>query len=159
SIAGDVTMRPPPLRPPFTELVDLASARLGGRALFATDDYFAPKENLLEPEPAVFKPHEYTDRGNWMDGWESRRKREPGHDWCGVRLGAPGVVHGINIDTAHFLGNFPPWAWLEATSDTPDACGEGAAWHEIMPRSRLRGNAEHLFTVGSPQRFTHARLH
>jgi allantoicase len=147
---------PPPA--PFTELVDLASARLGGVTLHASDEFFAPKENLLKPEPAIFKPHEYTDRGKWMDGWESRRKRVLGHDWCAIRLGAPGVIHGINVDTAHFIGNFPPFCWVEATDQMPDALGEGVEWHEIVPRSRLRGGAENLLPVGDRRRFTHVRL-
>src|SRR5262249_35737221 len=148
-----------PARPPFTERVDLASARLGGQALYATDDFFAPKENLLKPGPAVFLPHEYTDRGKWMDGWESRRKREPGHDFCVIRLGAPGVIHGVDVDTAHFLGNYPPWCWVEATDALPDERGDGARWQEIVPRSGLRGGAENLFSVDSARRFTHVRLH
>ena len=65
----------------FTQLTDLASARLGGIVLAANDDFFAPKENLLKPEKPVWREHEYTDRGKWMDGWESRRRRTPGHDW------------------------------------------------------------------------------
>jgi len=153
-------VRPGSLPPvPFTELVDLASARLGGEALATSDDFFAPMANLLKPEPAVFKPHEYTDRGKWMDGWESRRKRVPGHDWCVVRLGAAGVIHGIDIDTAHFLGNYPPYAWVEATDASPDAQGGGVVWHEIVPRSPLRGGAQHLFPVTDARRFTHVRLH
>jgi allantoicase len=146
-------------RAPFTEHVDLASARLGGKALVASDDFFAPMDNLLKPEPPVFKPHEYTERGKWMDGWESRRKRVPGHDWCVIRLGTPGIVHGIVVDTAHFLGNYPPFCWLEATDATPDAHGGGVGWHEIVPRSPLRGGCENLFPVADGRRFTHVRLH
>src|SRR5687767_16003444 len=98
--------------PEFTKLTDLASERLGGRALLASDDFFAEKENLLEPGRGVFVPDKYTDRGKWMDGWESRRKRVPGHDWCIIRLGVPGVVRAADIDTNHFLGNHPPYASL-----------------------------------------------
>ncbi|HEY8076483.1 MAG TPA: hypothetical protein VIF62_20300, partial [Labilithrix sp.] len=87
----------------FRELVDLASKRLGGSALWATDDFFASKDNLLEPHEAVWKEGKYTDRGKWMDGWESRRKRHyaessrafPDSDTCIVRLGMPGIVHGV----------------------------------------------------------------
>ena len=79
----------------FTELVDLASERLGGAAVDANDEFFAPKENLVKTSKPIFREDEYTDRGKWMDGWETRRRREPGHDWCVVRLGLPGVVRGV----------------------------------------------------------------
>src|SRR5688500_2508518 len=82
----------------FTRLVDLASARLGGRVLWANDEFFAEKENLLRPEKPVFREHEYTDRGKWMDGWETRRRRTPGHDWCLVRLGLPGILRGVVVE-------------------------------------------------------------
>lgn len=94
--------------PKFTELNELASRLNGGKILFATDDWFAEAENLLSSEEAVFKPDLYTEYGKWMDGWETRRRRSPGHDWCIVKLGIPGVIHGIDIDTAFFTGNYAP---------------------------------------------------
>src|SRR5260370_42068253 len=100
----------------FTELVDLASERLGGAVLFANDDFFAPKENLLKPSAPVFIEGKYTDLGKWMDGWESRRRRTPGFDWCIVRLGLPGVVRGIVVDASHFEGNYPESCSLEASA-------------------------------------------
>ena len=145
---------------PFTTLLDLAGERLGGRVLFATDDFFAPKENLLKPGPAVFVPGKYTERGKWMDGWESRRKRVPGHDWCVIRLGAPGAIHGVNVDTAHFLGNFPPFASIEAAACTDEeAQSDAARWTEILPRVNLRGGVENLFPIADRGRWTHLRLH
>ena len=97
----------------FTQLIDLAAERLGGSVLWATDDFFAEKENLLKPQEAVFIDGKYTDRGKWMDGWESRRKRTyaessrayPDSDFCIIRLGLSGVVRGFVVDTAHFKGN------------------------------------------------------
>ena len=83
----------------FTALADLASARVGGRAIATNDDFFAPKSNLVKPEPPIFIPGKFTSRGKWMDGWESRRRRTPGHDWCVVALGMRGVVRGVNVDT------------------------------------------------------------
>ena len=97
----------------FTDLIDLASERLGGTVLWANDEFFAPKEALLKPTPAEWREGAYTERGKWMDGWETRRRREPGHDWCLVRLGAPGIVRGVVIDTAFFTGNFPQEAQVE----------------------------------------------
>src|SRR5437870_12171579 len=95
-------------------LVDLASARVGGVAVLANDEFFAEKENLLKPGRGIFIPDKYTDRGKWMDGWESRRKRGPGHDWCIIQLAAPARIHGVDIDTNHFIGNHPPFASVEA---------------------------------------------
>src|SRR5205085_4500423 len=80
-------------------LVDLAAARIGGVALVANDEFFAEKENLLKPGRGIFIPEKYTDRGKWMDGWETRRRRTPGHDWCVIRLALPGVIKLVDIDT------------------------------------------------------------
>ncbi|MGH6959111.1 MAG: allantoicase, partial [Dongiaceae bacterium] len=93
--------------------VNLADARLGAAAIAASDEFFAPKERMLDPEPAIFIPGRYDDHGKWMDGWESRRKRGPGHDHCIIELGAPGHVLGFDIDTNFFLGNHPPFASVE----------------------------------------------
>src|SRR6266513_1172191 len=97
-------------------LVDLASARVGGTALLANDEFFAEKENLLKPGRGIFIPDKYTDRGKWMDGWETRRRRTPGNDWCVVQLGLRGIIKHVDIDTNHFLGNHPPFASLDAVS-------------------------------------------
>src|SRR5688572_13550171 len=100
--------------PDFVRLIDLASEKLGGKVLYATDDFFAEKENLIKEGRGIFIPGKYTDRGKWMDGWESRRKRTEGHDWAVIRLASPGIVTGADIDTNFFLGNHPPYALLQA---------------------------------------------
>jgi allantoicase len=144
----------------FRELIDLASERLGGAVLSATDDFFAEKENLLEQSKPVWKEHEYTDRGKWMDGWESRRKRTPGHDHAIVRLGAPGVIRGVVVDTSFFRGNYPSHCSIEACysrfESQPD---ELTNWVEILPKSELRGDSENEFAIESPFAFTHLRFH
>lgn len=141
----------------FTDLIDLASTRLGGRALAASDEFFAEKENLLSPKAPIFIPDKYTENGKWMDGWESRRKREPGHDWCVVRLGHPGVIRGVDIDTSFFLGNYPEHASLEACriSGDPDA---DTSWTELLPVSELEGGSHNLFAVTDDGTWSHVRL-
>ncbi len=145
----------------FLTLPDLAAERLGGRALAANDEFFAAKENLLREAAAVWREGEYTERGKWMDGWETRRRRSPGHDWCIVRLGAPGVVRGVVVDTAHFEGNFPESCSLEgcsAPADALEASLAAAPWRELVPRSALAGDRPNPFAVESHERHTHVRL-
>ena len=148
----------------FTDLIDLASQRLGGSVLYATDDFFAEKENLLKPEKAVWKEHQYTDRGKWMDGWESRRKRTPGHDFAIVRLGVPGVVHGVVVDTSYFRGNYPAECSFQGCFAPPETevdtlLSEETRWFEILPRSPLEGDSENRFEVVTSCAVTHVRLH
>ena len=146
----------------FTDLPDLASARVGGRALFANDDFFAARSNLVRSEAAVFVPGKYTARGKWMDGWESRRRRVPGHDWCIVRLGLRGSVRGVDIDTSHFNGNQPESASLEGCDLRGSATSlrnlERAAWRELLPAAPLKPSAHHLLPVASASPVTHVRL-
>ena len=118
--------------PTFTGLADLASARVGGRAVATSDDFFAPTANLIKPEPAVWIPDKYTAKGKWMDGWESRRRRVSGHDWCIVQLGMRGIVHGVNVDTSHFTGNYPSHCSIEAV----DCRG---AFEGVVARLRVHG--------------------
>ena len=162
---------PPDSRPAFLELPDLASEAVGGAALACNDEFFAEKENLLKVAAAVWKDHLYTDRGKWMDGWETRRYRPldgvaPGpdstvHDWCIVRLGLPGVIRGVVIDTAWFRGNYPASAAIHATEldDPLDLRAlETATWTELLPRSPLQGDHQNTFEITSARRFTHLRL-
>src|SRR5678809_1306106 len=132
----------------LTHLLDLASARLGGEVVAANDEFFAGKENLLTPGPAVFIPDKYTDRGKWMDGWESRRRRTPGHDWCIVKLGLPGIIHSFVVDTAFFKGNYPSHASIDGCGLPPgaDPTRESVAWHPVLERSELAGDAKNTFT-------------
>jgi len=144
-------------------LVDLASARVGGKALVANDEFFAPRGNLLKPGPAVFIEGKYTDRGKWMDGWESRRKRGPGYDWCIIKLGIPGVVRALTVDTSHFTGNYPESCSVEAAviagNAAPNRVATAGEWREILARSPLKGHAQNEFNVpATDDRFTHLRL-
>lgn len=157
-------MNPAPTTPApeFTDLIDLASKRIGGKALYATDEFFAEKENLLEPGRGIFIPDKYTENGKWMDGWESRRKRVPGHDWCVIKLGLPGRIRGFDVDTNHFLGNYPEQCSIEAC-ELPDDAGpdawQNATWTELIPITTLQGGSQHFLAVTDNRRWTHVRLH
>ncbi len=142
----------------FTRLTDLAAARLGGRAVLTNDEFFAPKENLVKDTAPVFLPGEYTDRGKWMDGWESRRRRTPGNDWCIVQLGAPGRIIGVGVETTHFSGNHPESCSIEACRSTDEIPADGTEWQEILARSALNGDAVNRFRLASPEALTHVRL-
>jgi allantoicase len=147
----------------FTALVDLASARVGGRAIATNDDFFAAKANLVKPEPAVFIPGKFTSRGKWMDGWESRRRRTPGHDWCVVALGMRGVLRGVDVDTSHFTGNFPSHCSIDALDTakpvTPAmAAHAGPPWTPVLDKVALRGNSSNLFAIDDERPWTHVRL-
>ncbi len=157
----------------FTDRFDLASRRLGATVLASSDEYFAEADNLLLPHEAEWKPHEYTDRGKWMDGWESRRKRSAAfengcaggdeHDWAIVRLGVPGVVRGVIVDTAFFRGNYPDSCAIEACAAPIDARLEtlldpATSWFELVGRSKLEGNTKNAFAVTAPWAATHLRL-
>src|ERR1041385_782336 len=150
---------------PFTELIDLASERLGGAVLLANDEFFAPKEALLRAAAPEWREHEYTDRGKWMDGWETRRRRSPGHDWCLVRLGLPGIVRGVVVDTSYFRGNYPEAFELEGceVAGVPDpvelVADPGVRWHPLLARSPLAGDTQNRFEAASAARVTHLRFH
>ena len=141
-------------------MIDLAAEKLGGKALLCSDDFFAEKENLLKPGRGIFIPDKYTDRGKWMDGWESRRKRGPGHDWCIIQLATSGKLRGIDIDTNHFLGNHPPFASLEALNTLSSTVKnlETANWTEVIPKSPLQPGSQNFFEINDENIYTHLRL-
>lgn len=146
----------------FAGLVDLARADIGGAALLCSDDFFAGMENLIRPEAAAFDPHAYTERGKLMDGWESRRRRTGGHDWCILRLGVPGHVRGVDIDTAFFLGNHPPFASIDACLAPPDTTAEElrdrAVWTRILDEAPLRRGSHNLQGIQNSGPWSHLRL-
>jgi allantoicase len=148
----------------FTDLIDVAAERLGGAVLLANDEFFAPKERLLMPNAAEWREGAYTERGKWMDGWETRRRRTPGHDWCIIRLGVPAVVRGVIVDTSWFRGNFPEACSIDAceADGTADpallADGDLTRWREILTRSPLAGDTQNRFPTAGVGRTTHLRF-
>ena len=147
--------------------------QLRGSVVGASDEFFAAKENLTKAAAPVFVPDAYGAKGQVYDGWETRRRRGPGgklpdrsaRDWVIVRLGVPGVVRSIVVDTAFFTGNFPQACSADACSVTGypafeelAADSEAVAWQEIVPRGLVTGNARHAFKVSCRRRYTHVRL-
>jgi allantoicase len=158
----------------FQDLPDLANEDVGGAAILCNDEFFADKENLLRARPAEWREHAYTDRGKWMDGWETRRYRPADgvapdrdsdvHDWCVIRLGLPGAIRGVVVDTSFFRGNFPDTCAVEATA-IDDALDLGqletSTWTTIVPRAPLEGHHANVFAIAGDLRdvrFTHVRL-
>ena len=145
------------------QYTDLASEQIGGQVLYATDDFFAEKENLIKEGRGIFIPDKYTERGKWMDGWESRRKRTSGHDWAIIKLGAHGNLKGFDIDTNHFLGNHPPFASVEAINLKDDiedwSKADDFDWDEVLTKSPLDPGSQHFFEINSDAIYTHLRLH
>lgn len=145
----------------FTGFPDLASRRVGGAVVWADDELFAEKENLIRPTAPVFQPATFGHKGQIYDGWETRRRREPGVDRAVIRLGLPGVVHGVVVDTAYFTGNYPPFCWVEAAAvEGYPSPAELASvdWQPLVPRSPLLGNTKNPFEVADTRRYTHVRL-
>ena len=138
------------------ETINLAAPEYGGAICSVSDEFFAPAKRMLSAGAPVFIADKFDQHGKWMDGWESRRKRTKGHDYCVVRI-CPGVIRGIEIDTSHFTGNFPPAAMLEACSVEiePD---ESTLWTELVPKTDIEGNSAHFFDVNNKNTWSHIRL-
>ena len=152
-----------PLAESFNAVVDLASRWLGGSVMAASDESFGEKENLLVPTPADFTPGNYGHSGEIVDGWETKRRREPGHDWALIRLGAAGVITAVDVDTSFFTGNFPTTCRIEAAGfegypGVKDLQSPAAEWIEILAEVPLKGDAHNHFPINDRRRFTHLRL-
>ena len=138
-------------------MVNLADARLGAEVVHATDEFFAPKERLLNPDEPISRPDTFDGKGQWMDGWETRRRRREGHDFCIIKLARPGVIEQIDIDTRHFTGNFAPQCSIDATA-SGDPANAATKWTSILPVSRLRGDDHNFFSIESDVAWQNLRL-
>jgi allantoicase len=140
---------------------DLASRRFGGAVVWANDEFFAERENLIKPSEPVYQTYTFGHKGQIYDGWETRRRREQGVDQAIIRLGMPGVIKGVVVDTAFFTGNYPPFASVEGCGvegyPSPEELVE-ADWVTVLPKSPLQGDTRNPFEVTDTRRFTHVRL-
>ncbi len=145
--------------PAFTErYVNLASASLGAVATCASDEFFAAKERMLQDSVPVFHPDEYDSNGKWMDGWETRRRRHGGHDHCIVRLAHAGRIHGIEVDTSYFTGNYPPGFSLDGALCGDHELGEDG-WHTIVEKCAIAGDCKNFIPVENAGVYDTVRVH
>ncbi|MHA3083279.1 allantoicase [Acinetobacter sp. ANC 5383] len=141
----------------LTHLTNLADARIGAKIIVCSDEFFAEAKRMLNADAPIFVEDKFDDHGKWMDGWETRRKRYAGYDWCIVKLGVAGKIYGLDIDTTFFTGNYPASAALEACY-APDDQLDQAEWYSLLPNSILGSSQHHFFDIASDQVFTHIRL-
>lgn len=141
----------------LTHLTNLADARIGATIIDCSDEFFAEAKRMLNADAPIFVEDKFDDHGKWMDGWETRRKRHTGYDWCIVKLGVAGKISGLDIDTTFFTGNYPASAALEACY-APDGQLDQVEWHSLLPNSVLGSSQHHIFEIASDQVFTHIRL-
>lgn len=143
---------------PFEKFVNLADERLGSKVISVTDEWFAAASRMLQPTPAVWKEGVFDDNGKWMDGWESRRKRFEGYDHAVIRLGVPGSIKGVDIDTSFFTGNFPPSASLDGCFVAEGEPNDDTQWSEVLSSVELQGNSHHYHEISDERPYTHLRL-
>ena len=138
-------------------LIDLAQPRLGSKVIFKTDDFFASAKRIINPLPAVFKEGLFDKNGKWMDGWESRRKRTPGHDYLIIKLGKPGSISKVDVDTSHFNGNQPSMVSLEVCYSKSNSI-KNFKWKPLISKKKTKANSHHLFKTSSKSIVTHVKL-
>ena len=138
-------------------LIDLAQPRLGSTVIFRTDDFFASADRIIDPSEPVFKEGLFDKNGKWMDGWESRRKRTPGHDYLIIKLGKPGSISKVNVDTSHFNGNQPSKISIEACNSKSDNI-KNFKWKSLIGKKKTKANSPHIFKTSSKSVFTHIKL-
>ena len=138
-------------------LIDLAQPRLGSKVIYKTDDFFASANRIINPAPAVFKEGLFDKNGKWMDGWESRRKRNPGHDYLIIKLGKPGKISKIDVDTSHFNGNQPSMISLEACNSKSNSY-KNFRWKTLLNKKKTKANSHHFFNISSKSTVTHIKF-
>ena len=138
-------------------LIDLAQPRLGSKVIFRTDDFFASADRIIDPSTPVFKEGLFDKNGKWMDGWESRRKRTPGHDYLIIKLGKPGSISKVNVDTSHFNGNQPSMISIEACNSKSNNI-QNFKWKSLLGKKKTKASSPHIFKTSSKSVFTHIKL-
>ena len=138
-------------------LTNLASPKIGTKIIEVSDDFFGEASRMLGDKEPVFIEDKYDEHGKWMDGWESKRRRDGGNDWAIIELGSPGIITEIDVDTSFFTGNFPPFASIEGLySDQKPS--KDSDWIEILPKTSLKGDSGNKFKIESKTKFNYIKL-
>lgn len=138
-------------------LIDLAQPRLGTKVIFKTDDFFASANRIIDPNEPVFKVGVFDKHGKWMDGWESRRKRTAGHDYIILKLGKPGTIKKVNVDTSHFNGNQPAMVSIEGANSNSNNLNQ-LKWEPLLSKKKTKANSHHYFNFNNKKIFTHIKF-
>ncbi len=139
------------------KMINLAEPRLGSKVIFKTDDFFASANRILNPEPPIFKDGVFDKNGKWMDGWETRRRRKKGFDYLIIKLGKPGKIFNVDIDTSHFNGNQPTHASLDACYSDKKLSNK-TRWIKLLNKKKLKPNKNHNYKIKNKSVFTHVKL-
>ena len=138
-------------------LIDLAQPRLGTKVIFKTDDFFASANRIIDPNEPVFKVGVFDKHGKWMDGWESRRKRTAGHDYIILKLGKPGTIKKVNVDTSHFNGNQPAMVSIEGANSNLNNLNQ-FKWELLLSKKKTKASCHHYFNINNKKIFTHIKF-
>ena len=139
-------------------LIDLAQSRLGSKIVFKTNEFFAPAKRIINPWPPIFKEGVFDKHGKWMDGWETKRKRGKGYDYLILKLGRPGRISKIDIDTSYFSGNQPSKISLHACFSKKKLPNKNSKWTTILKKKPTKANSHHFFNIKNKSIFTHIKL-
>ena len=139
-------------------MIDLAQSRLGTKVVFKTDEFFAPAKRIINPWPPIFKEGVFDKHGKWIDGWETRRKRGKGHDYLILKLGKPGRIYKVDVDTSYFSGNQPRQISLDACFSNKKVPNKNSKWVKIIKKKSTKPNSHHFFNVNNKSIFTHVKL-
>ena len=139
-------------------LIDLAQSRLGSKIVYKTDEFFAPAKRIINPWPPVFKEGVFDKHGKWMDGWETRRKRSKGHDYLILKLGKPGKIYKVDIDTSYFTGNHPTKVSIQACFSKKNIPNKNSKWTTILKKKSTKANSHHFFNIKNKFVFSHIKL-
>ena len=139
-------------------MIDLAQKRLGTKVVYQTDEFFAKANRIIDSSEPIFIPNKFDNHGKWMDGWETRRKRNKGHDYLIIRLGKEGIISKLNISTLYFNGNQPEFASVEGCYSKKKIPDKKTKWKLILNKKKTKPSSNNIFNIKNKSVFSHIKL-